>query len=119
MASRLALAVVAVAVVVTGADQRPTYGQSGHSVSAADIVKDDRTQDGYGEYSFQYASSDGTAREEYGTQHDGQTSKGGWRYTSPEGVPVDITFVADHGGYQPQGAVLPVAPALPYKRYGN
>ena len=38
------------------------------------------------------------------------------RYTSPDGVPVDITFVADHGGFQPTGAVLPVAPQLPYYR---
>lgn len=41
------------------------------------------------------------------------------RYISPEGVPVDITFVADHGGFQPSGSVLPVAPPLPYKFVQN
>lgn len=41
------------------------------------------------------------------------------RYISPEGLPVDITFVADHGGFRPSGAVLPVAPPLPYRRTQN
>lgn len=41
------------------------------------------------------------------------------RYISPEGEQVDIVFVADHAGYQPQGAVLPVAPPLPYTRTGH
>nr|XP_053626958.1 endocuticle structural glycoprotein SgAbd-5-like [Cherax quadricarinatus] len=108
--------VLVVLVAMTAGGPRPTYGQSGQSVNGADILKDERTQNGYGEYNFQYETSDGITRQEYGSQNDGQITKGGWRYTSPDGVPVHITFLADHGGYQPLDAVLPVAPPLPYKR---
>nr|XP_027228501.1 cuticle protein AMP1A-like [Penaeus vannamei] len=80
------------------------------------ILKDDRSQDAYGGYSFSYGTGNGIYRDEVGRQNYGQVTQGGWSYTSPEGVPVKITFVADQGGYQPSGNVLPVAPALPYSR---
>ncbi|XP_027224480.1 endocuticle structural glycoprotein SgAbd-8 [Penaeus vannamei] len=83
------------------------------------ILKDDRTQDAYGGYSFDFESGNGIVRQESGKESDGQAKEGGWRYISPEGVPVEIVFVADQGGYQPQGAVVPVAPPLPYQRSGN
>ncbi|XP_071520566.1 endocuticle structural glycoprotein SgAbd-2-like [Panulirus ornatus] len=83
------------------------------------ILKDDRTQNSYGEYSLRYQTGDSVTREESGSQKDGQVSQGGWRYKSPGGHPVEITFVADHGGYRPQGAVIPVAPPLPYQRSGH
>ncbi|XP_069170784.1 larval cuticle protein LCP-17-like [Procambarus clarkii] len=83
------------------------------------ILKDDRKQNAYGESAFQYESGDGTSRKEAGTQNDGQVSQGGWRYTSPYGEPVEITFVADHGGYQPHGDTIPVPVPLPYERTGN
>ncbi|KAK3875253.1 hypothetical protein Pcinc_019852 [Petrolisthes cinctipes] len=98
-------------------EQRSGYGSGGSgSRNTATIVQDDRTQNAYGEYSFTYETSDGTYRQESGAQNDGQTSKGGWRYSSPEGRQVEINFVADQGGYQPSGNVLPVAPPLPYQR---
>ncbi|XP_037803517.1 larval cuticle protein LCP-17-like [Penaeus monodon] len=83
------------------------------------ILKDDRTQNTYGEYSFDFEAGNGIARQESGSQSYGQVAQGGWTYTSPEGQQVDIVFVADQGGYQPQGAVLPVPPPLPYTRTGH
>ena len=44
------------------------------------IVSDERTQNSYGEYGFKIAGSDGAAREESGSQNDGQISSGSWRY---------------------------------------
>ena len=35
-------------------------------------------------------------------------------YTAPDGTPVEVKFVADEGGYQPDSALLPVAPAFPH-----
>ncbi|CAL4255172.1 unnamed protein product [Meganyctiphanes norvegica] len=73
------------------------------------ILQDDRSsKTGYGEYSFNYKTGNGIIRSESGAQKDGQISSGGWSYTSPDGTPIDLKFVADHGGYQPQGAHLPV-----------
>ncbi|XP_066939786.1 cuticle protein AMP1B-like [Macrobrachium rosenbergii] len=83
------------------------------------ILKDDRSQTPSGEYSFAFETGNGISREEAGTQVDGQVANGRWRYTSPEGVPVEIIFLADHGGFQPTGAVIPVPPPLLYHRSGN
>ena len=35
-------------------------------------------------------------------------------YTAPDGTPVTVKFVADANGYQPESALLPVAPAFPH-----
>lgn len=35
-------------------------------------------------------------------------------YTAPDGTPVEVKFVADENGYQPESALLPVAPAFPH-----
>ncbi|CAL4139109.1 unnamed protein product [Meganyctiphanes norvegica] len=83
------------------------------------ILQDDRSSKGSGydaEYSFTYKTGNGITRSESGAQQDGQVSSGGWSYTAPEGTPIALEFVADHGGYQPQGAHLPVAPPLEYER---
>ncbi|ROT85494.1 putative endocuticle structural glycoprotein ABD-4 [Penaeus vannamei] len=67
------------------------------------ILKDDRTQDAYGGYSFDFESGNGIVRQESGKESDGQAKQGGWRYESPEGVPVEISFVADKGVQTPGG----------------
>lgn len=35
------------------------------------------------------------------------------QYTSPEGIPIETSYVADENGYQPQGAHLPTPPPIP------
>lgn len=62
-----------------------------------------------------FETADGVKREEEGAQKQigeeaGATSRGSWSYTAPEGDKIDLTFVADENGFQPQGAHLPVAP---------
>ncbi|XP_042873890.1 endocuticle structural glycoprotein SgAbd-1-like isoform X3 [Penaeus japonicus] len=83
------------------------------------ILKDDRTQNAYGEYTFDFETGNGIARNEAGRQADGQESSGGWSYTAPEGIPIKLTFTSGAGGYQPVGDHLPVGPTLvplPYER---
>ncbi|KAK4019066.1 cuticle protein CP14.6 [Daphnia magna] len=68
-----------------------------------------------GSYKFKFETADGVKREEEGAQKQigeeaGATSRGSWSYTAPEGDKIDLTFVADENGFQPQGAHLPVAP---------
>nr|XP_045608541.1 cuticle protein AMP1B-like [Procambarus clarkii] len=93
--------------------------QGAEQRSLIPVLNDDWKQNAYGEYAYQYESGNSTSRKEVGTQNDGQVSQGGWRYTSPYGEPVEITFVADHGGYQPHGDSIPVPVPLPYERTGN
>ncbi|XP_068216049.1 pupal cuticle protein 20-like isoform X1 [Palaemon carinicauda] len=83
------------------------------------ILKDDRTQNAYGEYTFDIETGNGIKRTEAGRQNDGQESEGAWSYTAPEGVPIALTFTAGHQGYVPVGDHLPVPPPLPYERTGN
>ncbi|XP_047488353.1 cuticle protein AMP1B-like [Penaeus chinensis] len=101
------------ATVVTMATAQGGYGQ------IIPIVRDDRTQNPYGESRFEFEAGNGIVRYETGSEKDGHVQEGGWRYQSPEGIPVEITFVADQGGYQPQGDLLPVPPPLPYERTQN
>ncbi|XP_047488113.1 uncharacterized protein LOC125038620 [Penaeus chinensis] len=43
------------------------------------ILKDDRTQDAYGGYTFDFESGNGIVRQESGKESDGQAKEGGWR----------------------------------------
>ncbi|XP_068215627.1 endocuticle structural glycoprotein ABD-4-like [Palaemon carinicauda] len=80
------------------------------------ILKDDRTQNAYGEYTFEFETGNGIKRNEAGRQNDGQESQGGWSYTGPEGIPIALTFSAGAQGYVPVGDHLPTPPTLPYDR---
>lgn len=64
----LALAMAAVAVAL------PDY-----PLPVAQILTDDRTQDGYGGHTFKVESDDGIVREEEGSQNDGQNLRGHWK----------------------------------------
>ena len=70
--------------------------------------------------SFSYLSGDGTTFNEQGAlkpNADGTDNvlvkQGSFSYTSPEGNPVQLTYVADEFGFRPEGSHLPVAPAVP------
>ncbi|XP_064097603.1 endocuticle structural glycoprotein SgAbd-8-like [Macrobrachium nipponense] len=109
--NRLVLLACLVAVVV--ADSYKTH---------IPILKDDRTQNSYGEYTFEYETGNGIKRQEAGRQNYGQESSGSWSYTAPEGIPISLQFSAGPQGYVPVGAHLPVGPTpppLPYQRTGN
>ncbi|XP_042883379.1 endocuticle structural glycoprotein SgAbd-8-like [Penaeus japonicus] len=107
MSSRVCLLLVLVSSVCLLAAADDPYG------APIPILRDDRTQDAYGGYSFDFESGNGIVRQESGKESDGQAKEGGWRYTSPEGVPVEIVFVADQGGVSPRGRSSPWPPLSP------
>ena len=39
--------------------------------------------------------------------------RGSYRYKDPEGNDIVVNYIADENGFVPQGAHLPVAPAIP------
>jgi hypothetical protein len=66
-----------------------------------------------------YLSGDGTTFNEQGAlkpNADGTDNvlvkQGSFSYTSPEGNPIQVTYVADELGFRPEGAHLPIAPAV-------
>ncbi|KAJ8947816.1 hypothetical protein NQ314_008539 [Rhamnusium bicolor] len=47
------------------------------------------------------------------TEDSGTIASGSFQFSSPEGVPVAISYVADENGFQPSGDVLPTPPPIP------
>ncbi|ALC45071.1 Cpr67Fa1, partial [Drosophila busckii] len=64
-----------------------------------------------GSYQYKYETSNGIAGQEAGV--GGEYANGGYSYYSPEGQLVQVAYVADGNGFQPQGSHLPVGPAIP------
>ena len=54
--------------------------------------------------SASFETDNGISREEEG---DGVQVTGSYSYTADDGTPVQITFVADENGFQPEGDALP------------
>ncbi|XP_022119555.2 pupal cuticle protein 27-like [Pieris rapae] len=65
-----------------------------------------------GEQGFRYAfeTSNGIQAEEAG---DASQSHGSFSYKGDDGITYSVSFTAGEGGYQPQGAHLPVPPPTP------
>ncbi|KAL4706520.1 hypothetical protein ACJJTC_015718 [Scirpophaga incertulas] len=69
-------------------------------------------------FNYAYETSNGIAAASTGTLKkvdnvDTLTVQGQYQYISPEGVPVQLSYVADEYGYQPKGDILPVGPPVP------
>jgi len=70
--------------------------------------------------SFQYAyeTSNGIAANEQGQlkqigRDAAIATQGSFAWTSPEGVPVQVSYIADENGYQPASSLLPTPPPVP------
>lgn len=64
-----------------------------------------------GSYNYQFETTNGIAQHESGI--GGQYASGQSAYYSPEGQLIQLTYVADANGFQPQGAHLPTPPPIP------
>ncbi|KAJ8947812.1 hypothetical protein NQ314_008535 [Rhamnusium bicolor] len=65
-----------------------------------------------------YETENGIAAQEQGFQKQignelGTAAQGSFQYTSPEGIPIAVSYIADENGFQPQGAHLPTPPPIP------
>ncbi|XP_060516996.1 endocuticle structural glycoprotein SgAbd-2-like [Cylas formicarius] len=105
----IALAVVAVssAAQLSGNEPIPIVSQS------AEVNFD-------GSYHSSYETGNGISYGEQGQlknagnkDAEAEEVQGFVRYTSPEGTPIELQFVANENGFQAQGAHLPVAPSPP------
>ncbi|XP_071516025.1 endocuticle structural glycoprotein SgAbd-8-like isoform X1 [Panulirus ornatus] len=116
---------VAVAAVAVAAPQYkpqepvPTYDASSndHLVEVVPILKDEREQEDDGRYSVDVETGNGIILSESGSpvSSTGTVVKAGsYSYTAPDGSLIELKFVADENGYQPQSDYLPVAPAFPH-----
>lgn len=68
-----------------------------------------------------FESADGTKVSESGSQKQvgpkpediGTVSKGSYSYTSPDGVVLTVSWIADENGFQATGDHLPTPPPMP------
>ncbi|XP_055320734.1 cuticle protein CP14.6-like [Sitodiplosis mosellana] len=88
-----------------------------HPDAHAETVRNDATVN-VDSYNYAYETSNGIAAKEQGQlkqigSESGIAAQGDYSYTSPEGEKIQLQYVADENGFQPQGSHLPVAPAIP------
>ncbi|XP_049822224.1 larval cuticle protein LCP-17-like [Aethina tumida] len=72
-----------------------------------------------GSYQWALETGNGIAAQEagqiraLGPEQVAKSAQGSFQWTSPEGVPVAIQYVADENGYQPSGDAIPQPPPIP------
>ncbi|XP_011501510.1 PREDICTED: endocuticle structural glycoprotein ABD-4-like [Ceratosolen solmsi marchali] len=72
-----------------------------------------------GSYNWSYETENGSKAEESGSLREVGSgteaiqARGTFSYTAPDGAVIELEYVADENGFQPQGAHLPVAPVIP------
>ncbi|KAK3915412.1 Endocuticle structural glycoprotein SgAbd-2 [Frankliniella fusca] len=72
-----------------------------------------------GKFQYLYETGNGIQAQAVGDQkpagRDGpiQSVQGQYAFTADDGTPVQISYIADENGYQPQGAILPTPPPIP------
>ncbi|KAK8719075.1 hypothetical protein OTU49_014259, partial [Cherax quadricarinatus] len=102
-----------------------TYGAPASSFRAVSfdseevvpILRDERVQDENGRYSFDVETGNGIIFSQSGSPDgpDGAVvSSGKYSYPAADGTQVELKFVADENGFQPESDRLPVAPTFPH-----
>ncbi|XP_077291770.1 larval cuticle protein LCP-17-like [Arctopsyche grandis] len=72
-----------------------------------------------GSYQFNYETGNGISAQETGSlknvgaENEAQVAQGSAQWTAPDGTPIQLTYIADENGFQPQGAHLPTPPPVP------
>ncbi|XP_050307304.1 cuticular protein 47Eg-like [Anthonomus grandis grandis] len=91
---------------------------SAGSDAAANILRADSNINPDGSYTYGFESDNGIAAQVQGQLKQigaefGNVAQGSFSFTSAEGVPVSVQYVADENGFQPQSDVLPTPPPVP------
>ncbi|XP_055846886.1 pupal cuticle protein Edg-78E-like [Episyrphus balteatus] len=72
------------------------------------ILENDITPEGAFRYAFQTANGI-----EANSAGDANVISGSWKYISPEGQTIVMSYTADGEGYHPKGDLLPTPPPVP------
>ncbi|XP_019878815.2 endocuticle structural glycoprotein SgAbd-2-like [Aethina tumida] len=96
----------------------PIPVQTYHAQQQIPILRQDQDVREDGSYSYNYETGNGIAAQEQGSiralgQNIGKAAQGSFSYTSPEGEPVHVSYVADENGFQAAGSHIPTPPPVP------
>ncbi|KAK4326481.1 hypothetical protein Pmani_003007 [Petrolisthes manimaculis] len=86
-------------------------------VEVVPILRDDRVMEEDGRYSLDVETANGIVYSQSGSPEgpEGAVIKAGqYSYTAPDGTLVELKYVADENGFQPQSDLLPIAPEFPH-----
>ncbi|XP_060518417.1 uncharacterized protein LOC132697141 [Cylas formicarius] len=114
--------ILLLAIICTAIAQRPfrpvpvapqTPGRQVNIISETNDVGID------GSYRWSFEADNGISAQESGqlknanSQDPIEEAQGSFQYTAPDGTPIQLQYIANEGGFQPQGNHLPVAPPIP------
>nr|XP_053631874.1 cuticle protein AM1159-like [Cherax quadricarinatus] len=100
--------VICLVALATAAPQK-------HPEKDAQIVVDERSDSGDGNFQYRFETSNGISAQKTGTPgSEGQSNmNGAFRFTLPDGTIAEVRYVANELGYQPESALLPTPHPLP------
>ncbi|XP_050307306.1 larval cuticle protein LCP-17-like [Anthonomus grandis grandis] len=116
--------VISALVAFAAADVKHLFGSLAHhsasagSDAAAEVLRADSNISPDGSYQYGYETQNGIAAQVQGQLKQvgaefGNVAQGSFSFTSAEGVPVSVQYVADENGFQPQSDVLPTPHPVP------
>ena len=96
------------------------YQQVGAGQQPIAILRQSQDTSPDGSYNYQFETENGISVAEQGQRGPqnaegdaGTIAQGSYQYTAPDGTQISLQYTADENGFQPQGAHLPVPPAIP------
>ncbi|KAK7076469.1 hypothetical protein SK128_017136 [Halocaridina rubra] len=81
------------------------------------ILRDDRVHEEDGRFNVEFEAENGIVFAQSGSPdgpEDSVVKAGMYSYIAPDGTEVEVKYVADENGFQPQSDLLPVAPVFPH-----
>ncbi|XP_037798706.1 cuticle protein AM1159-like [Penaeus monodon] len=85
----------------------------------AEVLVDERVDNGDGTFQYNFQTSNDIAAQRTGSVGSaGQSNhQGVYRFLTPEGETVEVSYTADENGFQPQSAFLPTEHPIPAHVY--
>ncbi|XP_066146903.1 endocuticle structural glycoprotein SgAbd-2-like [Euwallacea fornicatus] len=84
------------------------------------IVSESNELNPDGSFSYSYVSGDGSQAQVQGylknagqKDTEAEVMQGSYSYTSPDGTPITVNWIADENGFRAEGAHLPTPPPVP------
>ncbi|KAG5873321.1 hypothetical protein JTB14_037119 [Gonioctena quinquepunctata] len=110
--------VLAIVAISEAFPQAPTQQKPDEPIA---IVKyDNAGVNADGSYQWSLETANGISAQEQGqfkssgTEGEGaEEVSGSFQYTAPDGTPIQLTYIANEKGFQPQGEHLPTPPPIP------
>ncbi|XP_013141188.1 PREDICTED: endocuticle structural glycoprotein SgAbd-2-like [Papilio polytes] len=113
-------AVLLAVVAMASAAPQFQYQQPQYQGQQIPILRQTQEVNFDGTYQYSYETGNGIAAQEQGylknagvKDAEAQVAQGSFSYTSPEGIPISVSYIADENGFRAEGAHLPTPPPIP------